>query len=108
MRDGTVARLCNPGADSALRGYLVAEARAFRRQHVEILLDPEHPEWAEYAWAETSKRVDQLEAGKPCRITRYDLPEGHPARALGAITDDLLLGADDVLYEADSRLQVRA
>jgi hypothetical protein len=65
--------------------------------HVEILLDPEHPDWAEYAWAETSKAVDQLSSGAAYRLRRWELPDGHPLRSVGGINDDLVLGADDVV-----------
>ena len=63
---------------------------------VETLLD-DGPESAQYAWAETSKRVDRLAAGEACRIHRYELPDGHPVRALGGMCDSLLLDRDDVL-----------
>ena len=104
---GTVARLCRPGADGALRGYLLEEARAFRRLMCDTLLD-DGVESAQYAWAECSKPVEALANGEPWRIHRYELPEGHPARDLGKVSDELVLGSDDVLCEDDSRLGVRA
>ena len=57
---------------------------------------------------ECSKPVHALANGEPCRIHRYELPEGHPARALGQVSDEMVLGSDDVLCEDDSRLDVRA
>ena len=72
---GTVmARLVNPGADAALRTYLLTEARDFRRTYVETQLDD--PAWRDYVWAETSMRVDQLANGQPGRISRYDCLTG--------------------------------
>ena len=102
-----LARLCRPGADAALRGYLLEHAKDFRRLMVDTLLD-NYSDWAQYAWTETSKPVDQLANGEACRISRYQLPEGHPARDLGKVSDELVLGSDDVLCEDDSRLGVRA
>ena len=52
-------------------------------------------EWAEHAWRECSKRVDQLASGGECRVRRWELPDGHPVRVGGSINDDLVLGADD-------------
>lgn len=92
-----MAQLTRPDSDAALRGYLLEQARDFRRLMVDTLLDS--TEWAKYAWAECSKPVDALEAGKAIRISRYDLPDGHPMRPLGRITDNLVLGADNVLTE---------
>ena len=101
-----MARLVNPGADAALRTYLLTEARDFRRTYVETQLDD--PAWRDYVWADTSMRVDQLANGQPCRISRYELPHGHPARALGKISDTLLLDENDILTEVDSHPRVRA
>ncbi len=36
------------------------------------------------------------------------LPHGHPARALGKISDTLLLDENDILTEVDSHPRVRA
>jgi len=101
-----MARLAKPGADGALRAHLLADAKDFRRTYVETQLDD--PDWRDYVWRETSKPVDALQAGEPCRITRGELPDGHPQRVLGSIRDSLVLGSDDVLREADSRLHMRA
>ena len=53
-------------------------------------------------------RVDQVANGQPCRISRYELPHGHPARAPGKISDTLLLDENDILTEVDSHPRVRA
>jgi len=99
-----MARLVNPGADAALRTYLLTEARDFRRTYVETQLDD--PAWRDYVWAETSMRVDQLANGQPCRISRYELPHGHPARALGKISARCCW--TNILTEVDSHPRVRA
>lgn len=66
---------------------------------VRTLLD-DGPDSAKYGWAETSKSLDPLAAGEACRVRRFELPDSHPARWLGAMTDLLMLGADDVLQPA--------
>ena len=83
-------------ADAGLREYLLDEARDFRRTHVEILLDPEHPDWAEYASRECSKAVDVLASGQPYQLHRWQLPDSHPMRVVGSIHDDLVLDEDNV------------
>ena len=78
-----MARLVRPGSDHALRAHLLAEAVEFRRVYVETQLDD--PVWRDYVWRETSKRVDVLAAGGEYRIRRWELPDGHPMREIGAI-----------------------
>src|ERR1700754_4366577 len=91
-----VARTSRPASEAALRGYLLADAKEFRQRMVETLLDDSAAS-AECAWRECSKRVDRLTGGQAVWIHRYELPDGHPLRALGEMTDGLVLGADDVL-----------
>ena len=86
-------------AEPELRAYLLAEAVEFRRNHVEILLDPEH-DWAQYAWRELSKPVDQLASGRPYRFHGYQLPDEHPMRS-AYLNAELILGPDDVLRAAE-------
>jgi hypothetical protein len=56
-----------------------------------------HQASAEVAWRECSKAVDQLEAGKPYRLHRWEFPDDHPERMVGSINDVLLLTAGDEL-----------
>ena len=86
------------GTESTLRAYLLAEAVEFRKLMTETLLD-DGPESAQYAWTETSKRVDALAGGREWRLHRWQLPDGHPMRGVGSIHDDLVLGRDDVLRD---------
>jgi hypothetical protein len=79
-----------------LRAFLLADAIEFRKLMVETFLD-DGPASAQYAWTETSKRVDALAGGEACRVHRWQLPDGHPMRDVGSIHDDLVLGADDAL-----------
>jgi hypothetical protein len=83
------------GADAAVRTYLLAEAQAFRRLMVDVLLG-DGVESAQHAWTECSKPVDALAAGE-VRIARYQLTDEHPMRSLGRPTDDLVLDERDVL-----------
>ncbi|MGO4617920.1 hypothetical protein AB4305_30095 [Nocardia sp. 2YAB30] len=47
-------------------------------------------------WAELSKPVEQLEAGRPYRFSRYELPVDHPERWPAGDSNDLLvLDADE-------------
>jgi hypothetical protein len=82
-----------------LREYLLAEAVEFRRLMVKTLLDD--PEWAKLAWFETSKAVDRLAGGGEHSFSRWQLPDGHPARDVGAIHDTLMLDEHDVLRAAE-------
>ena len=75
----------------------IGRGAGLRRTHVEILLDPEHPDWAEYAWRECSKAVDVLAAGRAHRLHRWHVPDDHPMRDVGSIHDDLVLDEHDVL-----------
>lgn len=93
-----MAQLSNPGNDAAVREYLLAAAKDFRSLMVETLLDD--PEWAKLAWFETSKAVYRLAGGGEHSFSRWQLPDGHPMRAVGAMYDTLMLGADDVLRPA--------
>lgn len=82
-------------AEPELRAWLLADAVEFRRSMVAILLDPDH-DWAEDAWAELSKPVDQLANGRPYRFHGWELPDEHPmARAYVKV--DLVLDEHDVL-----------
>lgn len=85
-------------AEPELRAYLLAEAVEFRRNHVEILLDPEH-DWAEYAWRELSKPVDLLANGRPYSFHGYLLPDEHPMRP-AYLNAELTLDEHDVLRPA--------
>ena len=85
-------------ADAAVRAYVLAGAREFRRQIVESQLDDET--WRDYVWKETSKAVDALASGQAYEIHRWQLPDDHPMRNLGHPSDYLVLGADDVLRPA--------
>lgn len=93
------------GAEPELREYLLAQAQDLRRTYVGVAL--EDPELRDYTWTELSRPVDALASGGPYHFSRYQLPDHHPMRGLGKISDDLLLDADNVLTEASSRLDVR-
>ena len=86
-----------------MRRWLIEERSEFRSLMVKTMLD-DGPESAKYAWTETSKSIDPLVAGEACRVHRCELPDGHPVRALGAMDDDLLLGADNVLRPAEVKV----
>jgi hypothetical protein len=94
-----VARLSNPNADTALRQYLLEERRAFRHRMATRLADD--AAWSSAAWAELSKGVDPLAAGEACQLRRFELPDTHPARVVGAVSDLLVLGADNMLRAAE-------
>jgi hypothetical protein len=96
MPGGTAVAHSRQGAESTLRGYLLADAKEFRRRMTETLLDDSAGS-AECAWRECSKAVDGLTAGKAYQFHRYELPDGHPVRGLGEICDLLTLDVDDVL-----------
>jgi hypothetical protein len=57
------------------------------------------PEAGRYAYDQLRGRVDALAEGRSVRLSRYELPPDHPQAAPhgGRPTDDLELGADDVL-----------
>jgi hypothetical protein len=88
------------GTESTLRAYLLADAVEFRKLMTETLLD-DGPEWAQYAWSETSKAADRLAGGGGHRIHRWQLPEDHPMRDVGSIQDDLVLDEHNVLRVAE-------
>ena len=44
-----------------------------------------------------AKPVDQLAAGKPYTLHRWELPDGHPGRSVGSLDDMMALGADHLL-----------
>ena len=95
-------RSADRAAEPQLRAYLLEDARDFRRMIVGTQLDD--PAWRDYCWLECSKPVDQLAAGAEFRSPRWQLPDWHPMRAVGSSTPwDLMLRADNVLTEADSR-----
>jgi hypothetical protein len=101
MRDGTPVahRAGDVNAEPELRAYLLAEAVEFRRNHVEILLDPGH-DWAKTAWEQLSGPVDQLANGQAYSFHGYQLPDAHPMRA-AYLNADLVLDARDVLRLAE-------
>jgi hypothetical protein len=41
--------------------------------------------------------IDQLANGEPVRLDRWELPDDHPERYAGKLSDDLVLGSDDIL-----------
>lgn len=77
-----------------LRAWLLKEGKAFRRQMCSMLA--ENPDWSSQAWEQLSHPVDRLAGGGACRLHGWELPEDHPARALG-VNVDFVLSADDVL-----------
>jgi len=90
-----VARRDGPVDDgAAVREYLLAEAVDFRRDMCDTFLSGDQA--VEYVWVELSKPVDQLANGEAYRLHGWELPDDHPARALG-MNVDFVLGADDVL-----------
>lgn len=83
-----------------MRRWLNEQRSEFRASMAQTLLD-DGPQSAEDAWTELSKSIDPLIAGKEVvRVRRYELPDGHPARAAGHPCDVLVLGSDDVLRDA--------
>jgi hypothetical protein len=90
----SVARLRHR-TEAGLRVELLGWKREFRRQMCETFLGDQVS--AEVAWRECSKAVDQLEAGKPYRLYRWELPDDHPERMVASINDVLLLTAGDEL-----------
>jgi hypothetical protein len=104
MRAGipTVAR-SSIGADCQLRGWLTEQRSEFRRLMAATLLE-DSAESAEFAFRECAKGVDPLIAGEAVRLSRYELPVGHPQAPPhgGRPTDALELGADDVIRPVPS------
>ena len=101
MRDGTLVahKAGDSNAEPELRAYLLADAVEFRRNHVEILLDPEH-DGAKTAWEQLSGPVDQLANGRPYRFHGYQLPDEHPMRS-AYLNAELILDERDVLRLAE-------
>jgi hypothetical protein len=99
-------------ANAGTRAYLLGEAREFCRSMCATLLnDSEHGvEWAKFASDQLSPRVEAIARGDAVHLSRYELPPGHAlcAPAAGRPTDELILGEDNVVREADSRLHRRA
>ncbi len=93
-----MARVSRPVGDAAVREYLLTAAEEFRASMCSML-GRDGAESALYAWDECGKTVAALESGQAVRIHRWELPPGHPAHAVGKISDTLVLGADDVLSE---------
>ena len=92
-----VAKRVRARRDAGLRRCLLEEAKAFWDCVVSVHRD----ENSRLAWvAEGSGELDRLAAGGEWRLTRRDLPFGHPLRAAGGLDDELVLGADDVLRPA--------
>jgi hypothetical protein len=48
------------------------------------------------AWRELGAMVDKLAAGEPYRLTRDELPAGHPLRRQGRGGDLLVLDGDEL------------
>jgi hypothetical protein len=88
------------GADATVRAFLHEQAVEFRRFMCATLLE-DGPESAQYASDALSGQVDALARGDAVRISRYELPVGHPLSPPGAghPCDSLMLGADDVVRE---------
>jgi hypothetical protein len=90
-----MARLKQRGHETGLRAHLLAGAEEFREMYGHYRL--------EY-WAELSKAVDQLFAGKPYGLHRFELPDDHPVAAgrVGDPCDNLVLTEDDVLVDYET------
>lgn len=56
-----------------------------------------HPELEEAL----TPRVDGIAAGDEIRLHRWQLPDDHPERRVGHLSDNLVLGRDDVLRLAE-------
>ena len=48
-----------------------------------------------------SAMVDQLASGGEFQLSRWELPSDHPGRFEGSLSDNLVLGRDDVLRLAE-------
>jgi hypothetical protein len=91
---GSVGRRRSADAEPELRQYLLADRVDFRHRMCTILA--EDPSWSREAWRQLSHSVDALASGAEYRCHAWELPDDHPARALGVNTD-FVLGADNVL-----------
>jgi hypothetical protein len=83
-----VARLKARGAEVGLREVLLEDALSLRDRYG--VYDPGY-------WAELSKPVDLLLSGESFSFRRYMLPDDHPARTAGGISDVLTLTVEDTL-----------
>jgi hypothetical protein len=63
-------------------------------------LQPIDPDFARVAWRELGALVDKLAAREPYRLTRDELPPGHPVRRQGRSGDLFVLDGDDDLRHA--------
>ena len=81
-------------AEPELRQYLLADCVDFRHRMCNTLA--EDPSWSREAWRQLSHSVDALASGGEYRCHGWELPDGHPARALG-VQLDWVLGSDDIL-----------
>jgi uncharacterized protein with von Willebrand factor type A (vWA) domain len=70
--------------------------RALRDERA-AALQPVDPDLARVAWRELGALVDKLAAGEPYRLTREELPPGHPLRRQGRSGELLVLDGDDEL-----------
>lgn len=87
-------------ADAAVRAYLLAEVKDFRRLMVDTMLG-DSTESAQFTWDALSGRVDAIAAGKSVTLSRYELPDGHPLATAGHPSDSLELGEDNVVRPSD-------
>ena len=76
------------GTEPDLRAWLLKDSKAFRRQMCSTLA--ENPNWSSQAWEQLSHSVDALTNGKAYRFHGWELPDDHPARALGVNVDFVL------------------
>ena len=89
-----MARLANRCAEVGLREYLLEAAVEFRAMYGHY--GPEY-------WAVLSRPVDQLLAGEPYRLHRFELPDDHPERRVGWPSDSLVLTEHDELSSVAMR-----
>ena len=104
MRDGIVAELADPNADSRLRDYLLGEEVDFR-ELMSTTLEGHKIENGETVWQHLSHKVDALSAGKAVEFHRFELPDWHPESPKygGDPCDRFELGPDDVLRPSESK-----
>ena len=92
-----------PPGEPEVRAWILGCRADFRALYTDVMLN-DSAESAEFTWVELSKGVDPLEAGKEVGIHRYELQDDHQRAAPhgGHPSDNLLLGADDVIRECES------
>lgn len=86
-----MARLRSRGMDSGLREFLLAWQVEFREMYVDRI-----PECADVL----SRPVERLTRGEAFSFARFLLPDDHPARFVGGLSDRLTLTTDDRLIDA--------